>query len=255
MMKTIIVVPTYNESGNIKDLIGSIRSEVSKTKIDILIVDSASPDGTANIVRDLQKIDNTLHLIVQKAKLGLGNAYLEGMHWALERDYDFLITMDADLSHHPRYINQLLTEIESCDLVVGSRYIRSGELKNWPFIRRLLSWFANWYARTISGLPFCDLTSGFQCFKTSLLRKILQHPISTDGYAFLIELKFLAVVEQAECIEIPIIFTNRTQGESKISKRVIFESMCFVLKLAFERSRIHQTTSQSIRRQNIPSNE
>ena len=253
-MKTIIVIPTYNEKDNIKELIRAIRTKASEPKIDILIVDSASPDGTATAILNMQKTDSALHLINQEAKLGLGKAYLEGMQWVLDHNYDYLITMDADFSHHPRYINYLLTEIENCDLVVGSRYTRFGELRNWPLVRRFLSRFANWYARIISGLPFCDLTSGFHCFRTALLKKILRRRISTEGYAFLIELKFLAVMEQARCKEIPIVFTNRTQGESKISKRVIFESMCFVLKLAFQRNHIHQITTASMQRQSVPSN-
>lgn len=235
-MKTIIVIPTYNERGNIEELIGTIRTEVSIPKIDILVIDSASPDETAKVVLNMQKTDDALHLITQKAKLGLGKAYIEGMQWALRHDYDYLITMDADFSHHPRYINQLLTEIENYDLVVGSRYVQFGELKNWPLSRRFLSRFANWYAKIMTGLPFYDLTSGFQCFRIALLKKILQCRISTDGYAFLTELKFLAVVQKARCKEIPIIFTNRTKGDSKISKRVILESILFVSRLGFQHS-------------------
>lgn len=229
-MKPVIVIPTYNEGENIQDLVTAIRAENLNPVPDILVVDSASPDGTAETVLNIQKHDPLLHLFRQNAKLGLGKAYLDGMRWALERDYDCLVTMDADFSHHPKYLHRLFREIGTYDLVIGSRYIPGGELKNWPESRRMLSRFANWYARTLMGLPFSDLTSGFHCFRTDLLKKILQNRIHAEGYAFLMELKYLALLYGARFCEVPIIFSDRTKGDSKISKKVILESALFVLK-------------------------
>lgn len=234
-MKPIIVIPTYNESDNIKELVSLIRTHVDNPNLEILVVDSTSPDDTASVVRELKKEDSKLHLLSQPGKLGLGKAYLDGMAWALKKDYDCLIMMDADLSHHPRYLASMLEKIKKYDLVIGSRYIKGGGLENWPIHRRILSVFANWYARTLIGLPLYDLTSGFNCFRTSLLRKILQSPIRTEGYTFLIELKRNSVLMGASIQEIPIIFTNRRKGSSKISKRVIVESIFFVLKCSLNR--------------------
>lgn len=243
-MKSIVVIPTYNERENIQDIVRCIRNECLLEPIDIIVVDSASPDGTAWAVAQLQKEDPEVYLLSQKEKLGLGRAYLDGINWAIQRNYDCLITMDADFSHHPRYLPVLLKEAASFDLVIGSRYIHGGKLENWPLARRLLSRFANWYAGTLTSLPFKDLTSGFHCFRIPLLKKILRMPIHTDGYAFLIELKFRALILGATYKETPIIFSDRARGVSKISKRVMFESMLYVLKLLSQRNRIRKICSQ-----------
>ena len=229
-MKVLVCVPTYNEKKNIAEMVRLIRAETQGMEIDILVIDSASPDGTAEADLDLQKEDSGLFLFRQPAKLGLGRAYLDGMRWALTKPYDYLITMDADFSHHPRYLRQLLAVAPDHDLVIGSRYAKGGRLENWPLRRRILSRFANWYATTLTGLPFNDLTSGFHCFHTELLRRILEHPIQTEGYAFLVELKFHAIMHGATFAEVPIVFTDRINGDSKISKKVIRESVFFVLK-------------------------
>jgi dolichol-phosphate mannosyltransferase len=236
-MEKIVIIPTYNEKENIVELVKVIRKEVPDI-LHILVVDSASPDSTADAVKELQKTEPDVYLISQHAKLGLGKAYLEGMQWALERGYDVVITMDADFSHHPRYLNSLICEVKNYDLVIGSRYVKNGELRDWPLRRRLISRFANWYARTLTGLPFFDLTSGFHCFRASLLKKVLAHPIRTEGYAFLVELKFLSILEGAKFKEIPIIFTDRLRGTSKLSKKVVYESAGFVLKLSAHRNQI-----------------
>lgn len=242
-MRPVIVIPTYNERENIQDIIAAIRAENPNSAPDVLVVDSASPDGTADAVLNIQKHDPSLHLFRQNAKLGLGKAYLDGIRWALERPYDCIVTMDADFSHHPRYLHAFFRAIETHDLVIGSRYILGGELKNWPASRKFLSRFANWYARTLMGLPFTDLTSGFHCFRAELLRKILRYHIHTEGYAFLMELKALAILQGARFREIPIIFSDRTKGDSKISKRVILESMLFVLQRIGQRNRFKKLSS------------
>ena len=237
-MKAVAIIPTYNERENIRELIALIRSEVSHCDLDVLVVDSASPDRTGDAVVQIMEHDSQLFLLRQSAKLGLGVAYQEGMQWALERGYERIITMDADFSHHPRYLDQFLQASETKDLVVGSRYVSGGELQNWPLARKCLSRFANWYASKITGLPLSDLTSGFHCFHGELLRKILRDPLGAEGYAFLVALKFLAFVNGARYVEIPIVFSDRTKGESKISKRVIFESILFVWKCFFQRHRL-----------------
>ncbi len=244
-MNPIAIVPTYNERKNIRELIETIIQEAPHPNLHILVVDSASPDGTAKTVRSLQKDYPFLHLLCQEAKLGLGRAYLDGMKWALERPYDCVITMDADFSHHPRYLKNFLESAKDHDLVVGCRYIRGGELCNWPWHRRFLSRFANGYAHFMTGLPLHDLTSGFHCFRSDLLKKILAGKIMTEGYAFLIELKHQAILKGASFEEIPIRFNDRTKGQSKISKRVILESMIFVCRLFFQRNRVRQAVRQA----------
>ncbi|MFH1799448.1 MAG: polyprenol monophosphomannose synthase [Candidatus Omnitrophota bacterium] len=242
-MRTIIIIPTYNESQNIAELILLIWPECNGFDVNVLVVDSASPDGTADKVRELQKNEPRLFLLEQSAKLGLGRAYLDGMTWVLSRSYDAIVTMDADMSHHPKYLRSMLDTIKDHDLVIGSRYIPGGRLQDWPAARRFLSRFANWYASTLTGLPFHDLTSGFQCFRADLLRKILRYNIHTEGYAFLVELKFLSIIQRARFHEIPIVFTDRTHGTTKISKRVILESMLFVLTRFFQRRRVRKALS------------
>lgn len=240
VVKAIICIPTYNESKNIGKLISCIRAECHFPDLDVLVIDSASPDGTAGRVRDIQKEDPRVFLFEQHAKLGLGRAYLDGMDWVLSRNYDVLITMDADMSHHPKYLDAMLAAIQTHDLVIGSRYAKGGGVEDWPFARQCLSRFANWYASTLTGLPFHDLTSGFQCFRIELLRKILRYNIHTEGYAFLVELKFLSIMQYARYGEIPIVFTDRTHGDSKISKRIIGESIRFVLRLSSKRGKVSQ---------------
>ena len=244
-MKTIVIIPTYNERDNIRDIVAAIRQEVTRYSLDILVVDSASPDKTADAVNEMKKNDNGIYLYSQSAKLGLGKAYLDGMDWALEHNYECIITMDADFSHHPKYLNFFFEKIKTHDLVIGSRYVPGGDLKNWPWARRVLSRFANWYASLIMGLPFSDLTSGFHCFRAELLRKVLRYKIHSEGYAFLMEMKSLSLLQGARYEEIPIIFNDRTKGDSKISKRVIFESASFVLKRAGQRNRFKKITAQA----------
>ncbi len=230
-------VPTYNEKRNIAALVRTIREKTAGLAVDILVIDSASPDGTAEVVTELQKQDAGLFLFRESSKLGLGKAYLDGMQWALKKEYDLLVTMDADFFYYLRYLRPLLEEASRHELVVGSRYIKGGRLENWPVRRLFLSRTSNWVARTLTALPFKDLTSGFQCFQMPLLKKILAHPIRTEGYAFQVELKFLAVHSGASFIEVPIVFSDRINGVSKISKSVILESMGFVIKLWAERGK------------------
>ncbi len=233
----LIVIPTYNERENIEELVGAVNSLSRPFSVDILVVDSNSPDGTGALLEKMKSRIPNLFVYHQPKKMGLGRAYLDGFRHvaSLPNSYDALITMDADFSHNPRYVPMMLEKLNGHDLVVGSRYAAGGGLENWPRQRKWLSEFANNYARFLSGVPLHDLTSGFHCFKTEALKTVLKHKISSDGYAFLIELKFLAMREGFKIFEIPIIFGGRTKGASKISKRVILESALIPWKCLWDR--------------------
>ncbi len=231
MKKALIVIPTYNEKENIREMIPMIRQvQAPGWEIEILVVDSNSPDGTGTLLESMKVSTPGLHVCHQTHKMGLGRAYLDGFRYLEDRlggRYEAVFTMDADFSHHPRYLPAMLDKLEECDLVVGSRYIAGGRLENWPWDRKVLSRFANFYAKTLTGVPVHDLTAGFHCFRRTTLRKVLklQHLfIDSEGYAFLIELKFLTTYLGYRVGEVPIIFADRTQGQSKISERVILES-------------------------------
>ncbi|MBP9864911.1 MAG: polyprenol monophosphomannose synthase [Candidatus Omnitrophica bacterium] len=232
MKKALVVIPTFNERDNVQEMIPMIMAvQVPRWQIEVLVVDSNSPDGTGRILEDMKLQETRLHVCHQSKKLGLGKAYLDGFRYLEERlngaQFDAVFTMDADFSHHPRYLAAMLEKLEKCDLVVGSRYIVGGSLENWPWDRKVLSRFANFYAKTLTGVPIHDLTAGFHCFRRETLRNVLklQHLfIDAEGYAFLIELKFLTVYLGYKVGEVPIIFADRTKGVSKISERVIFES-------------------------------
>jgi dolichol-phosphate mannosyltransferase len=229
--KALIVIPTYNERENIQEMVPMIFDvKAPGWALEVLVVDSNSPDGTGQILEEMKARFPGLRVFHQAKKLGLGKAYLDGfkyMEESLGGAYDAVITMDADFSHHPRYLPPLLAKLDDADLVVGSRYIRGGRLENWPWDRKVLSRFANFYAKTLTGVPVHDLTAGFHCFRRETLRKVLKLQdlfIDAEGYAFLIELKFLTTYLGYRVGEIPIIFADRTKGQSKISERVILES-------------------------------
>lgn len=240
MRRALIVIPTYNEKDNIAEMIQTIQGvTVRGYSVEILVVDSNSPDGTGALLDDLKKSVSNLHVYHQPQKLGLGRAYLDGFKHIENTlkldDSDAVITMDADFSHHPRYLPAMLEGLENHQLVVGSRYVPGGRLENWPTNRKILSRFANFYAQTLTGVPFRDLTSGFHCFRYSALKRVLKYKgvIKADGYAFLIELKYFAVYERFKVTEIPIVFSDRTKGQSKISEKVIFESALIPWKCLF----------------------
>lgn len=231
LRKALIIIPTYNEKENIQEIVPMIMAtQVPGWHIEVLVVDSNSPDGTGQVLEEMRARESRLHVFHQSQKLGLGKAYLDGfrhLEEAMPGDYAAVFTMDADFSHHPRYIPQMLACLEQHDLVVGSRYIAGGRLDNWPWNRKVMSRFANFYAKTLTGVPVHDLTAGFHCFRRETLRKVLKLEdlfIDAEGYAFLIELKFLTTYLGYRVGEIPIIFADRTKGLSKISRRVIFES-------------------------------
>ena len=234
-MKILIIIPTYNEQGNIAILISEIWAQTAGHDISILIVDSHSPDGTGETVEGMARSDARIHVLHQPLKLGLGKAYLEGFHWAFQRDFELIVTMDADLSHDPAYIPEMIRQAANYDLVIGSRYVRGGGAINWSLSRKMISGFGNWYAKTIVGIPLNDLTSGFHCFHRQLLQGLLEPEPQSEGYVFLIELKFRSVIKKARVLEIPIIFRDRLRGKSKISKRIIGEAAVRVWQFAAKR--------------------
>ncbi len=228
-MKILAISPTYNEKKNISELINRISQ--LPLEVDLLIVDDNSPDGTADIVKDIMIQNKNTHILEREKKLGLGTAYCEGFQWALDRGYDLIVQIDADLSHNPDDILRMIEMSKSSDLVIGSRYIGGVNVINWPMRRLLLSYFANLYAKILIGLPIHDSTGGFKCFKITTLKDIDLDKVSSEGYSFQIEMNFLAWVKGFKIQEIPIVFTDRTVGESKMNRGIVIEAIWMVPKL------------------------
>ena len=234
MQDTLVIIPTYNEKENIERIIRATFSQ--NKKFDILIVDDSSPDGTADIVRTLQKeFPERLFLEVRNKKEGLGRAYIHGFRWAIERKYDYIIEMDADFSHDPKDLERLYNKcvIEGADLSIGSRYSQGVNVVNWPMKRVLLSYFASKYVQIVTGMPFHDTTAGFVCYSRKVLEKIQLDKIKFVGYAFQIEMKFKAWKHGFSIKEVSVIFTDRTLGESKMSKTIITEAIFGIIKMRF----------------------
>jgi len=227
--KSLVIIPTYNESENIDKIIIDTKKIVND--IHILIIDDNSPDGTADQVRKLQEKYKDIHLIEREDKLGLGTAYVVGFKYALENGYDNVFEMDADYSHDPTEIPNFLAALNEADLVIGSRYIKGVNVVNWPLSRLLLSYFANRYTRLITGLPLCDSTSGYKCFRIDVLRAISLDKIHSGGYSFQIEMSFRAWKLGFRLKEIPIIFIDRAIGKSKMSKKIVREAILMVWRL------------------------
>ena len=229
--KSLIIIPTYNELANVPKLVPEILSRYEKYDLDVLVVDDNSPDGTSKYIKELMQTTDRVKLITRKAKLGLGTAYIEGFKFALKNQYDFIFEMDADFSHDPKEIKNFLKEIKTCDLVLGSRYKKGVNVVNWPMKRLLLSYFANGYSRYITGLKICDATSGFKCFRREVIEAIDLDKVKSNGYAFQIEMTFKAWKKGYKICEIPIIFIDRTEGHSKMSKKIVHEAIFMVWKL------------------------
>ena len=228
-MKILAISPTYNEKKNISELINRISQ--LPLEVDLLIVDDNSPDGTADIVKDIMIQNKNTHILERENKLGLGTAYCEGFQWALDRGYDLIVQIDADLSHNPDDILRMVEMSKSSDLVIGSRYIGGVNVINWPMRRLLLSYFANLYAKFIIRFPIKDSTGGFKCFHRKVLESIDLKTINSQGYSFQIEMNFLAWVKGFKIQEIPIVFTDRTVGESKMNRGIVIEAIWMVPKL------------------------
>ena len=228
-MKSIIISPTYNESKNISTLVRTVFDR--NPDIHLLIVDDSSPDGTGQIVSDLQKNHPNLHLETRKVKDGLGKAYLFGFEWALKYEYDIIIQMDADMSHHPKEIPTMIELLKNNDLVIGSRYINGISVVNWPLKRLFLSYGASVYSRVITGMPIKDATGGFKAWKASTLHAIDLKDVRSSGYSFQIEMNFRTWHKGYRLVEHPIIFIDRTVGESKMSKSIMLEAVWMVWRL------------------------
>jgi len=226
----VVIVPTYDERMNIERLIGNVLEQ--DPRLDVLVVDDASPDGTGAIVDRLAAADSRVNVIHRAGKLGLGTAYVDGFRWALARDYAYVFEMDADFSHDPAHLPQFLGAIETADVVLGSRY-RNGKVTviNWPIARLVLSYGANVYARAVTGLPLFDATGGFKCFRREVLEAIDLTRVRSNGYAFQIEMSFRAWKNGFRIREIPIVFHDRTEGESKMSRQIIREAIWMVWRL------------------------
>lgn len=230
--RALVIVPTYNERENITRLIGSILEQ--DPRLEILVVDDGSPDGTGELVEALIQHEARVHILKRPRKMGLGTAYIAGFRWALQESYDFVFEMDADFSHDPAHLSQFLSAIEEADLVLGSRY-RNGKVTvvNWPIKRLLLSYFANVYARVVTGLPVWDATGGFKCFRRKVLEAIDLSHVRSNGYAFQIEMSFRAWRKHFKIVEIPIVFVDRTEGQSKMSRAIVREAIWMVWRLRF----------------------
>jgi dolichol-phosphate mannosyltransferase len=230
-MSNIVIIPTYRERENIEAIISAIFS--LGHNFEILVIDDNSPDGTADIVKSLQKIHSGLHLIERPGKLGLGTAYIAGFRYALERGYDFIFEMDADFSHDPKDLVRLFKACneDGADLAIGSRYISGVNVVNWPLSRVLMSYFASIYVRLVTGMNIKDTTAGFKCYRREVLSNILSNQVRSVGYSFQIEMKFIAWKLGYKIVEIPIIFTDRRMGSSKMSGGIFNEAIWSVLRM------------------------
>jgi dolichol-phosphate mannosyltransferase len=228
--RALVIVPTYNERFNIARLIPAILAQ--DPSLEVLVVDDGSPDGTGAIVDGIAANNTRVHVIHRAAKLGLGTAYIAGFRWALERKYDLVFEMDADFSHNPERLPEFLEAIKESDVVLGSRY-QNGHVNvvNWPMSRLFLSYAANIYARFVTGLPIFDTTGGFKCFRRNVLESIDLNSVKSNGYAFQIEMSFRAWKRGFQLFEIPIIFVDRTEGVSKMSKKIVREAIWMVWRL------------------------
>jgi dolichol-phosphate mannosyltransferase len=220
-MKTLIIIPTYNEVDNLRPLLQEIFSYVPET--DVLIVDDNSPDGTGKLAEEIHALDPRVHALHRAGKLGLGTAYIAGFKYAVEHGYDAAFEMDADFSHDPCYLPNFLKAIEDADLVIGSRYIPGGDTPNWSLLRRLISGSGNIFARFILGIPVHDCTAGFRCYRRKVLESIDLDTVQSQGYAFQVELVYRVLLQGFKIVETPIVFKDRRVGKSKMSRKIVIE--------------------------------
>jgi dolichol-phosphate mannosyltransferase len=230
-VKALVIVPTYNEAENIRELVPRILEQ--DPGVEILIVDDNSTDGTGALVDELRNTEPRLHVLHRPKKLGLGTAYVAGFRYALEHNYDLVFEMDADFSHDPDSIPAFLDAVKDADLVLGSRYLNGVTVVNWPLSRLILSYGANVYTRVITGMPLKDATGGFKCFRRTTLERIDLDRVRSDGYGFQIEMNFIAWRKGLRIKEIPILFVDRRVGISKMNRKIIWEAMWLVWKMRF----------------------
>ena len=228
-MNPLVVIPTYNEKDNLPRIVPEVLAQDSR--LSILVVDDNSPDGTGDLADQFAKADPRIHVLHRPGKQGLGKAYLDGFRWALGQSFDRIIEMDADFSHNPKHLPEMLQASEQADIVLGSRYISGVNVINWPMSRLLLSYYANAYARVVTGMRVRDLTGGFKCFRRGVLEALNLDAIHSNGYAFQIEMTFRAYKRGFTIKEIPIVFVDREHGHSKMSKAIVREAIWMVPKL------------------------
>lgn len=251
MPDSLVIIPTYNEKENIEKIIRKVFS--LPHDFHVLIIDDGSPDGTANIVKTLQEEDpERLFMEERQGKQGLGTAYIHGFRWALSHGYEFIYEMDADFSHNPDDLLRLRQAcVEGADVAIGSRYIKGVNVVNWPMNRVLMSYFASVYVRFITGIPIQDATAGFKCYRHKVLETIRLDKITFVGYAFQIEMKFTALKHGFKVVEVPIIFTDRTEGTSKMSTRIFREAFIGVIQMKinswFRKYEKHPETPKSVK--------
>jgi dolichol-phosphate mannosyltransferase len=229
-MKIAVIVPTYNEKENIQKLIQGIF-DLNMDNLHIIVVDDGSPDGTGRLAEEIKKKNEKIHIIHRAGKMGLGTAYMEGFRYALKNEAEFFLGIDADFSHDYLLIPQFIKEMENHDLVVGSRYVPGGGIKNWPFSRMILSSWGNFYARRMLKMPIRDLTTGYKCYRKKVVEYLINQEIDAAGYVFLTETTYYAHKKGFKIKEIPIIFINRELGVSKLDIGIILESFWKIFKL------------------------
>jgi len=233
MDKTLVVTPTYNEADNIERFIGQVLAQ--HPSVEMLIVDDNSPDGTAAIVERMIASNHRIHILKRPGKMGLGTAYVDGFRYAIREGYEYIFEMDADFSHNPEEIPRFLEKAQEYDLVIGSRYTNGVRVVNWPIRRLLLSYAANVYTRVITGMPVKDATGGFKCFRRRVLEAIDLGRVHSNGYAFQIEMNFKAYSKGFRLCEHPIIFVDRAVGQSKMSRKIVYEAVFMVWTLKFRK--------------------
>jgi dolichol-phosphate mannosyltransferase len=231
--RALVVIPTYNEAANLPNIVPLILAQ--DPRLDVLVVDDNSPDGTGRMADELASANPRVHVLHREGKLGLGTAYIRGFRWALERTYDYVFEMDADFSHDPAHLKEFLKAIEGADVVLGSRYL-DGKVTvvNWPMGRLMLSYCANIYARWITGLRIWDLTGGFKCFRRRVLETIDLSQVRSNGYAFQIEMSVRAWRKGFKFRETPIVFVDRTEGQSKMNRSIVREAVWMVPRLRLQ---------------------
>lgn len=228
--KALVIIPTFNEKENVRNIITAALN--ADPRVEVLVVDDNSPDGTGDIVASLSAADARTHLVRRAGKLGLGTAYRDGFRWALDRDYEYVMEMDADFSHDPAEIPRFLDAAQGADFVLGSRYLEGNvTVMNWPMSRLMLSYFANVYARRVTGMKLWDATGGFKCFHRRVLEAIDLQDVRSNGYAFQIEMSFRAFRKGFRGVEIPIVFTDRAHGTSKMHGGIVREAILMVWRL------------------------
>jgi dolichol-phosphate mannosyltransferase len=236
-MRALAVLPTYNEAGNVLSITSAVLAQ--DPRLEVLVVDDASPDGTGDLVENARRDEPRLHLLRRAGKLGLGSAYLAGFRFGLDAGAELVLTMDCDGSHNPRYLPALLAASEQADLVIGSRYVTGGGVENWPLPRRLLSRFANFYTRTLLRVPVHDCTAGFRCYRRQVLETVDPFSVRGSGYSFLEEMVYRVHLHGFRIREVPILFEQRTHGVSKIDEREIYRAAWHVLVTALKRRPRH----------------